>query len=201
MPILLHELAARIVSDQKFRAWLKEDPRSALGDVGIQVPAGVKLHVYENSPVVVHLLLGGAGTIDSVASVAPNLSKVLARALNDASYKAELLENPRRAIQAVTGVELPPQPQIVIHENTDQEIAFVVPCAEPTPGELSDADLEAVAGGQGFPFSPDRLLEMLESARNQATETMTSAQIQAQMYLSQALISFGYAAGTFGGSH
>lgn len=205
MPNSLHDLTAKIIADREFRARLREHPRAALESIGIRVPAGVKLHVYENSPVVVHLLLAGAGAIDSVASFAPNLSKVLERALNDASYKAELLENPRRAIQAATGVELPPELQIVVHENTDQEIAFVLPYVEPAPGELSDADLDAVAGGLGHPLSLDLVLEMLESARDHAKETMTSAEMQEQLHLSQALISFASATaglmGAFGGSH
>ena len=48
---------ARAWTDADYKAKLLGDPRSALADVGIEVPAGVNVNVTEADPENVHLVL------------------------------------------------------------------------------------------------------------------------------------------------
>ena len=44
------ELAQKFLTDESFRAKLKEDPKGALSAHGVQVPEGVDIEVVESTP-------------------------------------------------------------------------------------------------------------------------------------------------------
>jgi hypothetical protein len=67
------------------------------------------------------------------------------KALKDESYREELLANPRNAIQQEFGKELPLGLEVRVVEESANVVYLVLP---PKPViELSDTDLQAVAGG------------------------------------------------------
>ena len=76
--------------------------------------------------------------------------KIIRRAWEDEVFRAELLHSPRQAIEAAFGVTLPGNFHIRILEETEDKLYFVIP-ARPANlssfDELSDDDLDAVAGG------------------------------------------------------
>lgn len=52
------DIIARAMKDEAFRKNLLKDARGAVKkDLGIEFPEGVKIHVHENSPTVIHLVL------------------------------------------------------------------------------------------------------------------------------------------------
>jgi hypothetical protein len=71
---------------------------------------------------------------------------VLARSATDAGFRAELLSTPHTALSSHFGQELPETVNIVFVENTGGA-TIVLPDFTDTSAELSDAELETVAGG------------------------------------------------------
>ena len=68
---------------------------------------------------------------------------VLDKASEDADFRAQLLSNPKDAIQQAVGVTVPEGFTIKVHEEDSTTAHLVLP---PT-SKLSSAELSAVAGG------------------------------------------------------
>jgi hypothetical protein len=80
------------------------------------------------------------------------LDAIITRAETDAVFRAQLLSDPRTAIQATFGVRIPEDVRIrFIERDADVDALIVLPdlsSLATTPGaELSDQDLEQVTGG------------------------------------------------------
>jgi hypothetical protein len=142
-------LIDKALNDESFRAKAKKDPKAALESIGAKIPAGVSVKIYSNGPSEIHTVLPEKADVTALKKVDPNAAKVFEKAWSDAKFKAELLKNPTQAIKAATNAKLPAGLKIVVHENTAKEMNFVLPYVPPKSGELSDADLEMVAGGKG----------------------------------------------------
>ncbi|MFM8774889.1 MAG: hypothetical protein ACKOFP_13935, partial [Actinomycetota bacterium] len=54
--------------------------------------------------------------------------------------------DPRGVVAEVVGFDIPENVQVVLHEESLTQIHLTIPAA----ANLSDADLELVAGGRGF---------------------------------------------------
>jgi hypothetical protein len=66
---------------------------------------------------------------------------------SDPAFRAALLEDPRSALAALTGTEIPECIRITVHGESPADIHLVIRGDSP----MSDADLELVAGGSwGF---------------------------------------------------
>jgi hypothetical protein len=76
--------------------------------------------------------------------------RLIERGLEDESFRQRLLEEPRAALEEELGARLPAEVQIQVVEETQDTIYLVLPSASPIGegGELSDQQLEAVAGGE-----------------------------------------------------
>src|SRR5918998_6023021 len=75
--------------------------------------------------------------------------QLIKRAWTNEAFAQQLQEDPRRAIEDALGVQLPAEITIQVVQETPTTLYLVVP---PAPdrlpeGELTDADLAAVAGG------------------------------------------------------
>jgi hypothetical protein len=74
--------------------------------------------------------------------------RLIQRGLEDESFRQTLLADPRAAIEEELGTRLPDDITVVAVEETANNIYLVLPqAAEQGEGELSDRDLEGVAGG------------------------------------------------------
>jgi hypothetical protein len=70
--------------------------------------------------------------------------QLVARTWSDEAFKQRLLAAPA-AVLAEQGIQFPPDVEVRVHENTDWVLHLTLP---PPPGdELSDEQLDAVAGG------------------------------------------------------
>ena len=73
-------------------------------------------------------------------------AKILAKVWSDEAYKARLFSNPRAAMREV-GFEVPEGIEVQVVEETEKKwVVFLPPKPE---GELSEQQLEAVAGAGG----------------------------------------------------
>jgi hypothetical protein len=74
--------------------------------------------------------------------------RIVAKAIKDLAFRRQLIANPRAAIEAELGAALPADLDItVIEMATPNTISIVLPPALSEAGEMSDAELESVAGG------------------------------------------------------
>lgn len=77
------------------------------------------------------------------------LSEAIAvQSVKDAAFRKELLADPSATFEKYSGQTLSGT-KVFVHENSPSEIHFVLPPAL-ADGELSDEDLEKVAGGEFF---------------------------------------------------
>lgn len=80
------------------------------------------------------------------------LKAILERASVDAGFRARLLTDPRAAIQQAFGVIIPASFRVKFVERApDVDALIVLPDFQDADGELSNGDLQAVAGGASDP--------------------------------------------------
>lgn len=83
------------------------------------------------------------------------LEAVLQRASVDLDFRQQLLARPRQAIQDAYGVCIPSTFRVkFIERDRDTDALIVLPDFQRNGDELSDEDLEGVAGGDGGPTDP-----------------------------------------------
>ena len=77
--------------------------------------------------------------------------RLIQRSLEDEDFRQRLLAEPRAAIEQEFGSRLPESVEVLAVEETSEIIYLGLPSSSPTGqgGELSDQELEAVAGGEG----------------------------------------------------
>ena len=78
---------------------------------------------------------------------------IAVRAVNDPKYRQELLANPKEVLSRQLRQALPRYLNIEVVTDTADTVHLVLPYSPPEDGELSDADLEIVAGGKSGPSS------------------------------------------------
>ncbi|WBX76786.1 NHLP leader peptide family RiPP precursor [Tenacibaculum ovolyticum] len=88
------------------------------------------------------------------------LQDIITKAWEDNDFKLELIKNPVKTIETLTGkkANLPEGKTIVVRDQTDASIVYINIPVEPNMGnmELSEEQLEVVAGGSDIKL-PDWL--------------------------------------------
>lgn len=75
-------------------------------------------------------------------------AQVLERAAKDSQFRERLKHDPRGAVARDFGVQIPPDVTVEVLEETPLTVYLVLPAVPAQRGEeLSNQDLEAVAGG------------------------------------------------------
>lgn len=72
---------------------------------------------------------------------------LIRRSLEDESFRDKLLANPKATVEQELGRKLPAGLKVQVLEETEDTIYLVLPPRRMT-GELSDKELDAVAGGK-----------------------------------------------------
>lgn len=76
---------------------------------------------------------------------------IVAKAWKDAAYKEDLLNNPKSAYEKELNSEFFSEVDVQVMEEDSQTIYFVLPTC-PEVNELSEEQLEVIAGGGDGPF-------------------------------------------------
>ena len=85
---------------------------------------------------------------DSASLTRDQIAAAIAtKAWKDDAFHKEVLADPNKAYEHHTGQKLPPGLTLKVVEDTPNTVHFVIPARPPAAGELSDAELENVAGG------------------------------------------------------
>ena len=84
-------------------------------------------------------------------------AKLAAMVMDDPALRARLLADPRAVLREIAGVEIPDTITVAVHEESADAFHLVIPPA--LPDELSEDQLDSVAGGANSPggansFSP-----------------------------------------------
>jgi hypothetical protein len=72
---------------------------------------------------------------------------LISRAWEDDQFRKRLLADPRATLGEALGIEIPSSVSVKIQEESADALVLTLP-AKPKGGELSDVDLEQVAGGE-----------------------------------------------------
>lgn len=142
-------LLEQVWSDEFLKNNLLSNPKQVLSEYGLEFPSSVQVQAHENTPSVVNYVLPESSDLPQETDIEqqdPVVGKVIEKAFADEAFKAKLLEEPKSAIAEEMGIDLPDSLQVHVYENTPLLKHIVLP-ANPATEELSDAELEAVAGG------------------------------------------------------
>lgn len=149
------ELSQRLQNSEEFKNRFLSEPKSVLKEIGIEVPDSITVEVHEDTATVKNFVIPVKSTEENETTASnPLFRKAIAKAHSDASFKTQLMQNPKSTIAELTGDGLPEDLDIHVHGNTSSLKHIVVSVAHSE--ELSEHELETVAGGGSFPTTLGR---------------------------------------------
>jgi len=74
-------------------------------------------------------------------------AKIIAKALKDEKFRQELIKDPKGCFEKEFGISIPGSIVINVVEEKEGEVCIVLPAMENQEGELSEMEMESVAGG------------------------------------------------------
>ncbi len=146
----VQEVIAKVWSDESLKTKLLDNPKSVLAEYGLHFSTAMDVQVHENTSSLMNYVLPLPSEIPpgvDMEEIEPVAGKVIKLALADEAFKTNLLSDPKSAIAEATNMTLPMSLEIRVYEDTPTVKHLVLP-VNPANSELSDADLELVAGGK-----------------------------------------------------
>jgi hypothetical protein len=142
--------------DEGFKRRLVADPRAVLQEQGLPLPDGKAVRMVEDTAETAHLVLptkpAGGLSDEQLARLAGEgqgpartAGQLLIKSWQDEGFKRRLVADPRAVLQE-QGLPLPDGKAVRVVEDTADTVHLVLP-PKPAEGELSDEQLEQVAGG------------------------------------------------------
>lgn len=139
----------KIFFDPAFRSELKNNPKSVIKKIGLTLSDDINIIIHENTNQDFHFTLNHKGLVNPFEAKSEIIDTIRKKADKDPDFRKHLIKNPLTAVSDFFKT-LPENINIHIHENSKNTIHFVLPVITmPESDELTDTDLEAVAGGKG----------------------------------------------------
>ena len=92
--------------------------------------------------------------MEAQASARRNLeTSLIEKCWKDPEFKRQVVSDPKGMLERHTGTKLPSQVKIFIHEEDANTLHLAIPPAPANLADLSDEDLEKVAGGTDIVFT------------------------------------------------
>jgi hypothetical protein len=139
------KVVAKAWSDEEFKRTLIADPESVLKENGVEVPEGMEIKVVENTDKLVHVTLPPKPKEGELSDQDLQNVTGVAKAWFDEEFKRKLMADPKSVLKE-NGVEVPEGIEIKVVENTNK-LVHITLAQFVEEGELSDQDLQNVAGG------------------------------------------------------
>jgi hypothetical protein len=79
-------------------------------------------------------------------------TRLIEECWKDPEFKAEVLADPKAKLEEFLGTKLPENFKVIIHQDDASTLHLAVPPAPAAAAELSDEDLEKIAGGTELVF-------------------------------------------------
>jgi hypothetical protein len=137
--------------DDAYRTKLIKQPKAALEEVlGEKIPDTLNIVTHENTPTRLNVVLDPTLMAQAAANTGPAgpVEQVLKKAQADPAFRKKLIADPRGTVYDAVGLEIPKGLEVKVFENTADTIHLPI-AAKPDPSaELSEAELEQVAGGK-----------------------------------------------------
>jgi len=172
LDMIAGEFQELLASDAALLAEFRANPRPFLACMGLVYPDEVNIHLVENDPRNITLIIGDKDLYsrEQLASLPAPVVAVLTRAFDDPGFRAFLLSAPVDAIFLETGYRIPDGTTVTVRQTTEKDIyfpIFVVSEAreeqKAESGELSDLELESISGGLAGAGSHVSTLKMLST--------------------------------------
>ena len=147
----VQEVLARVWSDESLKTKLLNNPKSVFAEYGLEFPNSLEVQVHENTSSLMNYVLPQEGEIPEgmdLEEIEPMAGQVMKLALVDEAFKTLLLNDPKAAITEAIDMTLPMSLEIRVYEDTPTAKHLILP-VNPATEELSDLELEAIAGGKG----------------------------------------------------
>lgn len=140
---------SKLAQDLNFRNTFMANPKTVLEkELGLQLPAGVSIQIHENTAHEMHIILVSGEQVVFGDTLDEKVEKVLDKAVANQSFKKLLIADPKGTLAAeLPDFYVPDDFRIYFHDNTENEIHLLLPALTATEDELTEAELDAVAGG------------------------------------------------------
>lgn len=141
----------RLSNDIQFRNTFIANPKTILAELfsAFELKAETKIHLHENTSQEMHVILVSSENLVFNDDIEDAVEKVLDKAIKNEAFKKLLIADPKGTLaNELPDSYIPEDFKIYFHENTSQEIHLLLPSLKTEDGELSEAELDAVAGGK-----------------------------------------------------
>jgi len=127
---------------------LKSETRTALESHFADFKFPSKIFLHEDGVNELHVIFSVAEEYVFNASLDESVEKILDKAFENDTFKRKLMANPTGTLaEELPNFYIPDGFKIYFYENTEDELHILLPNDTGEDGELSEAELEAVAGG------------------------------------------------------
>ena len=150
---IYQQISEQLLTDNNFKERFLSKPKSILTEMGLNIPVSVQVEVHEDTAQVKNIVIPESlPESDQSTASNPLYKTIVTKAYEDADFKTQLMQNPKKAIALLTGESLPDDLDICVHENSPTLMHLVV-YLDSASEELSEQELKTVAGGKKSPFT------------------------------------------------